>query len=87
VELRAGHDGGANSFSGKIEARMFLGDAVVYWVRVAETRLLVKTNLNDFAVGCPVAVVMPSERWVAFGEERGGPEVQGESGPGDSNVK
>jgi iron(III) transport system ATP-binding protein len=87
VELSAAHDEGANSFSGKIEARMFLGDAVVYWVRVAETRLLVKTNLNDFAVGCPVAVVMPSERWVAFVEERGGLEIQGESVPEDLNVK
>ena len=87
VELRAGHDGGENSFSGKIEARMFLGDAVLYWVRVAETRLLVKTNLADFTVGCPVAVVMPSMRWVAFGEERGALEAQGESGAGASNVK
>jgi iron(III) transport system ATP-binding protein len=87
VELRAERGEGANSFAGKIEARMFLGDAVLYWVRVAEARLLVKTTLTDFSVGCPVAVVMPSERWVAFVEERGGLEAQGDSSSGDLSVK
>jgi hypothetical protein len=66
---------------------MFLGDAVLYWVRVAEARLLVKTTLTDFSVGCLVGVVMPSERWVAFVEERGGLEAQGDSSSGDLSVK
>jgi ABC-type Fe3+/spermidine/putrescine transport system ATPase subunit len=82
VELRADHCEGTNSFAGKIEARMFLGDAVLYWVRVGEARLLVKTTLTDFSVGCPVGVVIPSERWVAFVDERGDLEAQRESGSG-----
>ena len=71
VELRADPCGGANSFAGKIEVRIFLGDAVSYWVRVGEQRLMVKTTLADFAVGRQVSVVMPADCWVVFSEAAG----------------
>jgi len=71
IELRSDRGEGLNSFAGNIEARMFLGDAVLYRVRVADTHLLVKTGLTDFAVGSPVGVIIPSERWVTFVDEPG----------------
>ena len=83
VELRADRCEGANSFAGKIEIRMFLGDAVLYWVRVGKARLLVKTALTDFSVGWPVGVVMPSERWVTFPERRGSIETRSAGGSGN----
>lgn len=82
VELRAEHCEGENSFVGKIEARMFLGDAVLYWARIGKARLLVKTTLSDFSVGCSVGVVMPSAQWVAFAKGSGSmqDESNGDSG-------
>lgn len=68
VELRAEPCSGPNSFVGTVEVRMFLGDAVLYWVRVGQARLMVRTTLADFAVGGSVSVVAPGERWVVFSE-------------------
>lgn len=71
VVLQAEPSGGANSFAAKVEARMFLGDAVSYWVRVGKARLMVKTTLADFAVGRQVSVVAPPDCWVVFLEAAG----------------
>jgi iron(III) transport system ATP-binding protein len=56
----------ANSFSGMVESRMFLGDAVLYWVRVGQSRMMVKTTATEFSVGSSVRVVVPAESWVVF---------------------
>jgi iron(III) transport system ATP-binding protein len=68
VELTAQPCRSANSFAGTIEGRMFLGDAVLYWVRVGESRMMVKTTLTEFSIGSRVSVVVPAERWVVFSE-------------------
>ncbi|MFQ5850484.1 MAG: ABC transporter ATP-binding protein [Candidatus Binatia bacterium] len=68
VELNAGLREGTNSFPGTVEGRTFLGDAVLYWVRVGGARLMVKTNSSDFPASGPVNVVMPAKRWVVFSD-------------------
>lgn len=66
VELRAEPAQASNSFSGTIESRMFLGDAAIYWVRVGQARLMVKTTEPEFPSSGPINVVMPKQRWVVF---------------------
>ena len=69
IELKAEPCGDPNSFLGNVEGRTFLGDAVIYWVRVGRVRLMVKTTTSDFSVGGPITVVMPVECWVVFSAE------------------
>ncbi len=69
VELRAETCDVPNSFVGNIENRMFLGDAVIYWVRVGQVRLMVKTSSSNFPAKGPVTVIMPPECWVVFSDE------------------
>ena len=69
IELRREPCGAMNSFQGKIELRMFLGDIVLYWVRVERARFLVKTSSSDFPASGLVTVILPEERWVVFWDE------------------
>jgi iron(III) transport system ATP-binding protein len=71
IELRVEPCVAENAFPGTIEGRMFLGDAVLYSVRVEETRLLAKTTFSDFPVTGPITVVMQREAWVVFEKEPG----------------
>jgi iron(III) transport system ATP-binding protein len=57
-----------NSFEGTVELRMFLGDAVLYRVRVGTMRFLVKSDSSDFAAAATVTVTLPPERWVVFSD-------------------
>ncbi len=74
IELKAEPCDIPNSFLGNVEGRTFLGDAVIYWVRVGRVRLMVKTTSSDFSVGGPITVVMPVECWVVFSAEVEGRE-------------
>jgi iron(III) transport system ATP-binding protein len=58
-----------NSFHGKIDARMFLGDTVLYWVKVGQFRFMVKSAFQNFAVGQLVYVMAPPDSWVAFRDQ------------------
>jgi iron(III) transport system ATP-binding protein len=68
VELSAGPCPSGNSFPATVESRMFLGDAVLYWVRVGPSRMIVKTTSTEFSVGSSVNVTAPTDRWVVFSE-------------------
>ena len=66
IELR--RDGAAlqDAFTGRIEGRTFLGDAVIYWVRVGDCKLLVKSHASDLPATGPVSVVISPDHWVVF---------------------
>jgi iron(III) transport system ATP-binding protein len=68
IDLDDAGAGGPNRFSGLIEARTFLGDAVIYWVSIGKKRLMVKSTQSDFRSMSPVTVSIPVERCVVFGE-------------------
>ncbi|MBI2358971.1 MAG: ABC transporter ATP-binding protein, partial [Deltaproteobacteria bacterium] len=68
VELTAEPCRSTNSFAGTIDGRMFLGDAVLYWVRVGQSRMLVKTTVTEFSIGSQVNVIAPADHWVVFSE-------------------
>jgi iron(III) transport system ATP-binding protein len=72
IELKAEPCETPNSFLGNVEGRTFLGDAVIYWVRVGRVRLMVKTTTSDFPVGGQISVVMPVECLTVFSDEDGG---------------
>ena len=72
IELKAEPCDTPNSFLGNVEGRTFLGDAVIYWVRVGRVRLMVKTTSSDFSVGGQITVVMPVECLTVFSDEDGG---------------
>ena len=68
IQLSTLAENTANAFTGTIEDRTFLGDAVVYWVRINSTRLVVKTTLLDLPSSGAVAIKLPSERCMIFDE-------------------
>jgi ABC-type Fe3+/spermidine/putrescine transport system ATPase subunit len=71
IELKPAASGLPGALAGRIEARTFLGDAVVYRIGVGTAGLLVKRSSADvFPLG-PVEVVISPDRWVVFS---GGPE-------------
>ena len=66
AELRAKPSGGAGEYAGSVTSRSFLGDIVLYQVRVGGAELLVKSNAPDIPASGAVTVVIPPERWVVF---------------------
>jgi iron(III) transport system ATP-binding protein len=68
IQVSTAPENDANAFTGTIEGRTFLGDAVVYWVRVNSTRLVVKTNLLDLPASGAAVIKLPSERCIIFDE-------------------
>lgn len=69
IELttKSGDERGA--FPGRIEGRTFLGDAVIYWVRLGNTKLLVKSHSSDIPATGPISVVIAPDHWVVFSGE------------------
>lgn len=67
IELKNPGENSPNCFEATIDSRSFLGEAVLYWVRIGGARLLVKTVL-DLPANARTAVVLPPERWVIFPE-------------------
>jgi iron(III) transport system ATP-binding protein len=66
IRLRSQPCESLNSFGGAVESRMFLGDAVLYHIRVGTIRFIVKSDSSEFAAATRVAVTLPAERWVVF---------------------
>ncbi len=66
VELRSEPAQTPNLFSGTIEGRMFLGDAAIYWVRIGQARMMVKTTEPEYPASGTIYAVMPVDRWVVF---------------------
>ena len=69
IELTAEASNAPWAFPGSIDGRTFLGDAVLYWVRLGKARLLVKTTSSDLPASGPITVVIPPDRWVVFSDE------------------
>jgi iron(III) transport system ATP-binding protein len=68
IQLRTASERTPNEFTGTIEGRTFLGDAVVSVVRVDNTRLIIKTSLLDLPSNGSVVIKLPSERCIIFDE-------------------
>lgn len=69
IELTAEGSGVGGALPGRIEGRTFLGDAVIYWVRLGNAKLLVKSHSADIPAAGPISVVIPPDRWVVFSGE------------------
>jgi iron(III) transport system ATP-binding protein len=65
IELRSAPTSSTNCLSGRIESRMFLGEASVYKVSVGEVVFQAKADANLPAHG-PIQVVLPPEKCVLF---------------------
>jgi iron(III) transport system ATP-binding protein len=71
IGLKADAGSIPGSLAGRVEARTFLGEAVVYRVNVGSAELLVKrSSSNVFPLG-PIGVVISPDHWAVF---PGGPE-------------
>jgi hypothetical protein len=68
IQFRTAPESTPNEFTGTIEGRTFLGDAVVNVVRVNNTRLIIKTSLLDLPSSGSVVIKLPSERCIIFNE-------------------
>jgi iron(III) transport system ATP-binding protein len=66
IQLKTVPENTGNEFTGTIEGRTFLGDAVVNLVRINSTRLVIKTTLLDLPSSGPVVIKLPSERCIIF---------------------
>jgi ABC-type Fe3+/spermidine/putrescine transport system ATPase subunit len=66
IELKSQVEPAPNTFPGEIESRTFLGDSVLYRVRIGAARLWAKTTSTDFSPGGRIGVVLRTDRWVVF---------------------
>lgn len=55
-----------DAFPGWIEGRTFLGEAVIYRVRVGDCKLLVKSHATNLPTAGAVSVVISPAHWVVF---------------------
>jgi iron(III) transport system ATP-binding protein len=69
IELRRDREAVQDAFAGRIEGRTFLGDAVIYWLRVGDCKLLVKSHASDLPAAGAVSVVISPDQWVVFPAE------------------
>ncbi len=68
IQISASTENSANAFTATIEGRTFLGDAVIYWVRVNSTRIVIKTTLLDLPPNGTAVIKLPSDRCMIFDE-------------------
>jgi iron(III) transport system ATP-binding protein len=66
ADLRPVPRGASGEYSGTVTGRSFLGDIVLYQVKVGGTELLVKSNASGIPASGAVTVVIPPDRWVVF---------------------
>ena len=69
IELTAEASGARSALPGRIEGRTFLGDAVIYWVRLGNAKLLVKSHSADIPAAGPISVIIAPDHWVVFSGE------------------
>jgi hypothetical protein len=68
IQVSVSPENSANAFTATVEGRTFLGDAVIYWVRVNSTRLVIKTTLLDLPSSGAAVIKLPSDRCMMFDE-------------------
>jgi ABC-type Fe3+/spermidine/putrescine transport system ATPase subunit len=66
IELKIAANGPPPSLTGRVEARTFLGDVVIYRVSVGPAELLVKRSSADVYPLGPIDVVISPDRWGVF---------------------
>lgn len=66
AELTRDPHGGLDEYRGIVTGRSFLGDIVVYKVKVGGVELLIKSNAPDIPAYGEVTVLVPPDRWVVF---------------------